>query len=109
MADDGGEVAGFAVCELTPDALHLVELDVRRQSQGRGLGRALVEAVFDLARGRGRDAVTLTTFADIAWNAPFYGRMGFGIVDPPDARLAAILAREAARGLKQRCAMRRAV
>jgi GNAT superfamily N-acetyltransferase len=109
VAEDERGVAGFALCDLFDDALHLHELDVRLESQGRGLGRALVDAAVDLARARGRSAVTLTTFTNIPWNAPFYGQLGFQTVAAAGPRLAATLAAEAARGLTQRCAMRRGV
>jgi hypothetical protein len=52
-------------------------------------------------------ALTLTTFRHVAWNAPFYARYGF--VELPadsDGRLKAILIRETAHGLPNRCAMR---
>jgi hypothetical protein len=55
-------------------------------------------------------SVTLTTFRDIAWNAPFYARCGFAELADRDLnpRLAAIRVREAALGLDvaNRCAMR---
>lgn len=110
VADDQGEPVGFAACQACADALHLWELAVRRDRQGRGLGRDLVLAAVDLARRRGLAAVTLSTFRDIAWNGPFYARLGFIEVPEDDLgpRLAAVRRREAALGLDvaNRCAMR---
>jgi hypothetical protein len=55
-------------------------------------------------------ALTLTTFRDVAWNGPFYQRLGFEELAAHDLSpdLAQILAHEAARGLPgdRRCAMR---
>lgn len=87
--------------------MHLWELDVVREAQGQGVGRALIATAADEARRQGRPALTLTTFASIAWNAPFYERVGFRRISGPDlgARLAAVLSREAERGLTDRCAM----
>jgi GNAT superfamily N-acetyltransferase len=101
---------GFAATEPFEDALHLWELAVRQDAQGRGLGRGLMAAVIADAKARTLPAVTLTTFRDIAWNGPFYRSLGF--VEPADAelnpRLAATLAREVTLGLDvaNRCAMR---
>ena len=53
--------------------------------------------------------VTLTTYLDIPWNTPFYGRLGYTQVDEPSAGLAAIRAYEVSVGLDEvgpRIAMR---
>lgn len=108
MAEQHRQAIGFAACEAFPDALHLKELAVRYERQGRGIGRALVEAVAAEARRRGLPAVTLTTFQDLPWNAPWYARRGFA--ELADAtlgeRLREELAAETGRGLTARCAMR---
>jgi predicted N-acetyltransferase YhbS len=110
VAEDGSGPIGFAACEPFDDALHLWELAVRRERQGQGVGRALIRAVIDAAGARGCAAVTLTTFREIAWNAPFYARLGFLelAAHELDGRLAEVLSREAAKGLDvvARCAMR---
>jgi ribosomal protein S18 acetylase RimI-like enzyme len=99
---------GFACTEVFDDALHLWELAVRHDAQRRGAGRALVAAVIVDAGTRNAPAVTLTTFSNVPWNAPFYERLGFETLAdaalPP--RLAAIRAEEDAVGLTDRCAMR---
>jgi predicted N-acetyltransferase YhbS len=108
MADQDGGAVGFAACELYPDALHLKELAVLHRKQGQGVGRALVAAVVKEARRRGRSAVTLTTFRDLEWNAPWYARQGFVELGAGTLgeRLREELAEEDARGLTSRCAMR---
>jgi GNAT superfamily N-acetyltransferase len=55
---------------------HLEEMDVLPEHAGQGLGAALIEAVCSWAHTRGFDAVTLSTFRDVPWNAPFYPRHG---------------------------------
>ena len=77
VAEDAGRLIGFATCEAFEHELHLWELAVRHDAQGKGAGRALIAAVEQEARVRGLPAVTLTTFRDIPWNAPFYARCGF--------------------------------
>jgi hypothetical protein len=61
----------------------------------------LLRACLVDAANSGFRAVTLTTFRDVAWNGPFYGRIGFVEVDDLEAhpRLAKELAKEAAAGL----------
>lgn len=98
---------GFLLAEPRPPWLHIRELDVHPDHNGAGLGRALVAAAATAAPALGCDRLSLTTFRDIPWNAPWYARQGFAEpADPPDW-LVAILAEEAAAGLDpaNRCAM----
>ncbi|MGY4527394.1 GNAT family N-acetyltransferase [Pseudomonas sp. TE21394] len=109
--DPQGRVLGFACARRERHALHLCEVSVRREAQGQGVGRALLRQVVDVARREGAHELTLTTFADVPWNAPFYARFGFEKVDEErlDTRLRDILAVERAHGLAGRCAMRLAL
>ena len=111
--DDGDAPLGFLSAEVADDRLHLQELSVRRECQQRGIGRALVEQAARWAQDRGLAALTLTTFRDVAWNGPFYQRLGFEVLAPSEVGpdLALILADETRRGLpsERRCAMRRPV
>lgn len=104
------EPLGFLSAAIEGDALHIWELDVHLDWQGRGIGRALLQQAVDDTRRRGLAAITLTTFRDVAWNAPFYRKSGFEILKgaETDDRLTGLLKTEAARGLpaKRRCAMR---
>lgn len=77
-ARDG--VVGFALLEDDPGAVHLEEIDVDPAHGRRGIGRALVEAALAWAAERGASRMTLSTFRDVAWNAPFYARCGFAVV-----------------------------
>lgn len=104
------EPLGFLSAAIEGDALHIQEIDVHLDWQGLGIGRALLQRAIDDARRRGLAAITLTTFRDIAWNAPFYSKSRFHILSAAemDERLAGLLKAEAARGLPadRRCAMR---
>ena len=68
---------------------HLEELDVLPAWGRRGIGTALVHAVVEWARGEGFAMLTLRTFRDVAWNAPFYERLSFAALDA-DAGSAAL-------------------
>jgi ribosomal protein S18 acetylase RimI-like enzyme len=106
--DTHGRIVGELRGEIVGDVLHILELAVAKGSQQRGIGRRLLDVAMEAARARGLEALTLTTFRQVAWNAPFYARHGFTELseDGLDARLREILRAEDARGLPNRCAMR---
>ncbi|GAA1327655.1 GNAT family N-acetyltransferase [Leucobacter albus] len=99
-ATQGGAVVGFATLIESGEYLHLEQLSVSPDAARRGIGRALVDAAIDTAWQHGFAAVTLRTFADVPWNAPFYARLGFAVVDAaPSAFHERLVATEAALGL----------
>lgn len=102
-----GPLLGFICASLQDRALHIEELSVRLEAQGQGIGRRLLDEVVAAARRSGLQQLTLTTFADVPWNAPFYARYGFEVIthDQLGARLSAVMASERAHGLEARCAM----
>lgn len=110
VAVDCYDVAvGFLCGDEQGDDFQIWQLAVRHDLQGRGIGTALIAAAKDWAVARQMATLSLTTFRDIAWNAPFYAKLGFAFVadrDLPD-RLRFILLKEAAAGLAvdRRCAM----
>lgn len=75
--EPGGQPVGFAMAIEVDGLAHLDELDVHPEHGRRGLGTALVETVCEWAKSAGFKAITLSTFTDVAWNAPFYTRIGF--------------------------------
>lgn len=77
VASHDDRPVAFVLCWIRPQALHLREIDVHPEWMGRGLGRRLVEHVAKEALHRGLAQVTLTTFRDVAWNAPLYRHLGF--------------------------------
>ncbi len=91
-------------------SLHVWELAVRQDRQGRGIGRRLIARAIDQARDLELSSVTLTTFRHVPWNEPFYAKLGFDTLPVAESgpRLESILAREVAQGLPgdRRCAMR---
>ncbi len=77
---EGDPPAGFALVSRVDGNLHLDQLAVHPERMRRGIGGRLVEAVLDHARAAGVPAVTLTTFRDVPWNAPWYERHGFTVL-----------------------------
>ena len=98
----GGDRVGFALVLDVGGAAHLEELDVLPEHGRRGLGSRLLEAVCEWAHEAGYSRVTLSTFRDVPWNAPFYVRRGFRIVDPGDLseQHVQLVRAEKARGLR---------
>ena len=108
--NNDGQLAGFLRAVTVDQQLHIEELSVSQHFQGRGVGRKLLLAAIEQARLGQLRAVTLTTFRDLPWNAPFYQRMGFALLnaEDSDARLNHVLRDEIAHGMpgERRCAMR---
>ena len=75
--DAAGRVLGFVRCEELEGYGVLGELDVDPSEGRRGIGRALVEAACKWSKAEGHGRIVLSTFRDIAWNAPFYSSAGF--------------------------------
>jgi GNAT superfamily N-acetyltransferase len=75
--DAGGPPVGFALVARVGEEWHLQEMDVLPEHGRRGLGRALLAAACEWVRAQGEGTLTLTTFRDVPWNAPFYERCGF--------------------------------
>ncbi|GAA4667840.1 hypothetical protein GCM10025780_07780 [Frondihabitans cladoniiphilus] len=61
---------------------HLEQLSVAPEHARQGLGRLLVEAAKQRARELGYSQISLRTYADVPWNAPFYGTAGFAEDQP---------------------------
>ncbi|MFS9770689.1 GNAT family N-acetyltransferase [Enterobacter chuandaensis] len=99
---------GFILTEAHASSLFIVELSVDRDWQGKGFGRQLIARAADHARQMGLRSLTLTTFRDVPWNAPFYARLGFEMMTTLTPELREKRKEETAHGLayESRCAMR---
>jgi GNAT superfamily N-acetyltransferase len=81
VAEADGELVGFLLAQPLDDSLYIREVAVALDRQGQGLGRALIAAAAAHARQAGHAELTLTTDELIAWNRPFYERLGFRLAD----------------------------
>lgn len=99
--DDADRPVSYLLVDVVDGCAHLEQVSVHPDAAGAGHGRALTEHLAAWAGGRGLPAVTLTTYADVPWNGPYYRRLGFGPVAPEDLGpgLREIRRHEAARGL----------
>lgn len=102
----GDDLAGASIALPDGDDLHLLQLAVHPEHGRRGLGRALLAATAQQAAAHWR-AITLTTFADLPFNAPFYQRFGFEFLNESEASTVVkdALKAERAQGMTQRVAM----
>lgn len=105
---DGVTPIAFLLARAVDGCLHICEFDVHPDHGRRGVGTRLLEHVLTLARQRAYQAVTLTTFEHLPWNAPYYARHGFEVIASDAIRggLAEIVAKEKALGMTRRVAMR---
>lgn len=71
------QVIGFAFAEKIEGIAHLKEIDVLQTYGRQGIGRTLIEHVKTWAMSEGSALLTLTTFRDVAWNGPYYKKLGF--------------------------------
>ncbi len=75
---------GFASIRALAGGAHLEQLSVHPDHGRRGIGRALLRAAVDWAAAASYGELTLATYRDVPWNAPFYASEGFqevGLVD----------------------------
>jgi len=79
VARDGDRVVGHL--QLTegdaPDAIEVKNMAVEESHQGRGIGRALMEAAIALLAEEGRSRIVVSTAAADTGNLRFYQRLGF--------------------------------
>ncbi len=97
----GSPPVGFAAVNTVDGRAHLAALGVHPEHGRRGVGGRLLAAACALASELGRPAITLTTFVDVPWNAPWYTARGFAelTTDQWGAGLRAVWAAEVAAGI----------
>ncbi|KIQ50076.1 acetyltransferase [Citrobacter rodentium] len=91
---------GFIAGKVEGKWMHIAEMDVHPDWQRRGIGKRLMQAILHKGKLRGLTGATLTTDKMAPFNARFYARSGFEIVEG-DARplhLAAMIEDEFAKG-----------
>jgi GNAT superfamily N-acetyltransferase len=99
--DDADRPVAYLVAEVVDGHAHVEQVSVLPTHARRGLGSALIDTLAEWAAARGLPALTLTTFAAVPWNAPYYERLRFRVLADVEIGdgLRAIRRTEAARGL----------
>ncbi|MGW7198303.1 GNAT family N-acetyltransferase [Streptomyces chryseus] len=110
-ADAAGQPAAYLIWDVVDGAAHIEQVSVHPRASRQGVGRALITHLAHVAAREGLAALTLTTFADVPWNAPYYARTGFRSLSEAELTdgLRRIRHEEAAHGLDRwpRVCMRR--
>lgn len=81
--DELDRPVAYLLLDVVGGAAHIEQVSVHPSHAGQGKGRRLIEKAAEWATLQGYPVLTLTTFADVPWNAPYYARLGFEII-PPD-------------------------
>ncbi|MGP3690017.1 GNAT family N-acetyltransferase [Streptomyces sp. IBSNAI002] len=108
-----GTPVAYLIADRVDGNLHVEQVSVHPDSAHRRIGRSLLDHLAAYATREGAPALTLTTFTEVPWNAPYYARCGFLPLD--EAALAPglreIREQEARHGLDRwpRVCMRRAL
>jgi GNAT superfamily N-acetyltransferase len=113
VADAADHPVAYLLVQVLDGSAHIDQVSVHPSHARRGLGRGLLDTVAAWADQRGLSALTLTTFAHVPWNAPYYERLGFRVLNGEEitSGLRRMQDHEARRGLTRwpRVAMRRAI
>lgn len=101
--NEAGQPVGYLLAGIVGANAHVDQLTVHPAAARQGLGRQLLAAVADWAGTQGLAGLTLTTYATVPWNAPYYLKLGFRTLPENELTpgLAAIRDTEAAAGLAQ--------
>jgi ribosomal protein S18 acetylase RimI-like enzyme len=113
ITDDADHPVAYLLIDVVDGNAHVEQVSVHPDHSRRGLGRTLLDTAAAWAEQRGLAALTLTTYCDVPWNAPYYERLGFQVM--AEAQISEgfrrIREHEKARGLARwpRVTMRRPV
>jgi len=82
LDENKDRVVGFALLAEKCQQIHLQELDIHPEYGRQGLGTMLLKFVISWVKSKKYKQLTLTTFRHLPWNAPFYTKLGFKIIEP---------------------------
>lgn len=106
-----GRLVACLLADLVDGTMHVEQVSVHPDCARRGVGRSLLQHAAVRAASAGLPALTLTTFSQVPWNAPYYERCGFRRLGEAELTpgLREIRRREAEHGLDRwpRVCMRR--
>ena len=99
--DENDRPVGYIIVDAFDQSAHIEQVSVDPDFAGKRIGHALIDKSIEWAIGRGYTAMTLTTFQDVPWNAPYYQRLGFEVLPERDWSddLVRIRSEEATHGL----------
>lgn len=77
VTDNTDAPVAYALVEIVDGGAHIEQVSVHPDHARQGLGAQLIDVVTHWAAANDHELVTLTTFVDVPWNAPYYERLGF--------------------------------
>lgn len=77
VAEKGGEIVGYQLSTSNPYGAHLARLAVRKEAQGQGIGKFLLNDLIFRLRKRGLSRLTVNTQGDNAISLALYQKAGF--------------------------------
>lgn len=76
-----GDVIGWAITGRLGGELVLGQISVAQRAGRAGAGTALLLALIENARLRGEPSIVLNTQTDVPWNARWYAKHGFCVIE----------------------------
>jgi GNAT superfamily N-acetyltransferase len=73
----GDEVVAYILIDVVEPFAHIEQVTVHPSYARQALGRKLIDEAALWAAARELKGMTLTTFQEVPWNAPYYARLGF--------------------------------
>lgn len=101
VATEFGSVRAYLLAEPLADSLYIEQVTVHPEAAHRGIGARLIESVAADERAVELGKLSLISFENVPWNAPYYERLGFLDLDESEwpAGLAEKVEAEKQRGL----------
>lgn len=93
--DPDDRAVAYLLLEKLDERAHIEQVTVHPRYARRRIGAALIERAKQWADDRGLVGLSLTTFAEVPWNAPHYASLGF-VVLPQEEWTAGLRSRAAA-------------
>jgi GNAT superfamily N-acetyltransferase len=100
-ADEADVPVAYLIADIVDGHMHIEQVSVHPRAARRKIGAMLLEHAAANAAASGIGALTLTTFTEVPWNAPYYARCGFRVLADSELSpgMRAIRDREIAHGL----------
>jgi ribosomal protein S18 acetylase RimI-like enzyme len=74
----------YIILDVVDGAAHIEQVSVHPCHARQGIGRRLIDHAAVWARAHELRSLTLTTYLDVPWNAPYYRRLGFRHLSPDE-------------------------
>ncbi len=99
VAEIGGEIAGFAICQIIVDEMHLMNIAVHPDFRRKKVGHKLLEHLFYTGERYGCNVMYLDVRKSNSGAISFYDRYGFEVLyerrgyyrKPPESALVMVL------------------